>query len=586
MMEKKTKGSKPLSVSSDSGKKKVFRGHKRRFQEMCEEALKDEKPADSDHQSKLTRFSSSLLSTPSASLNSDAEILDLSFQCSPQSMNPDNKEGLSNNNENESHRTPFRSPTPLIVPCSCESCINVHELNPLSVEDLPRCLTPLDPGSSQDSSHMEDGYFGRSPTDHYSVSSDDELESNNEPHLEIIGSLPSSQLDISVERDFISTKKTTDDSTNLNNKPPVVHFDMNDFESFHKIGLFSINSLSNLGKNINENNSLNNYKNLITESNGKHQHHNDYYLCSLENQKALTPPSSSHPTGIFPSCEINSNLQPQSGPVSNSFPKDFHSVFPKTKNIDGNMPTPKESLIHSHLYPALQKQAKNVILNQSISLSHSNNLTDNSTYSNDILPNKVGGQKLLSQLLARSSDVPVAVSQTISSSHDTVSSPFNLSQPSSVSSLASTILAPKVSNSTLVSNAISTPLSISQIAPLIPQSIISGSSSAAQKSNPVIQVVVMNFVNGKMPESLPNPPRVSRQVDQFQPIAPAPSSSDRKAKSHQVFTKANSNSKKTHKCTVPDCTKAYSKSSHLKAHMRTHTGEIYFIERSSLNIYF
>ena len=44
------------------------------------------------------------------------------------------------------------------------------------------------------------------------------------------------------------------------------------------------------------------------------------------------------------------------------------------------------------------------------------------------------------------------------------------------------------------------------------------------------------------------------------------------------------NKKRTHRCSFPNCHKVYTKSSHLKAHQRTHTGKSQFL--SCLNGYF
>ena len=45
------------------------------------------------------------------------------------------------------------------------------------------------------------------------------------------------------------------------------------------------------------------------------------------------------------------------------------------------------------------------------------------------------------------------------------------------------------------------------------------------------------------------------------------------------------NKKRTHRCSFPNCHKVYTKSSHLKAHQRTHTGKQYFLELPYLRKY-
>lgn len=68
----------------------------------------------------------------------------------------------------------------------------------------------------------------------------------------------------------------------------------------------------------------------------------------------------------------------------------------------------------------------------------------------------------------------------------------------------------------------------------------------------------------------PKPPVVSPSGTRLSPIAPAPGFSPSAAR---VAPQIDSSRVRSHICSHPGCGKTYFKSSHLKAHVRTHTGE-------------
>ncbi|XP_028735057.1 Krueppel-like factor 10 [Peromyscus leucopus] len=68
----------------------------------------------------------------------------------------------------------------------------------------------------------------------------------------------------------------------------------------------------------------------------------------------------------------------------------------------------------------------------------------------------------------------------------------------------------------------------------------------------------------------PKPPVVSPNGTRLSPIAPAPGFSPSAAR---VTPQTDSSRVRSHVCSHPGCGKTYFKSSHLKAHVRTHTGE-------------
>jgi hypothetical protein len=120
---------------------------------------------------------------------------------------------------------------------------------------------------------------------------------------------------------------------------------------------------------------------------------------------------------------------------------------------------------------------------------------------------------------------------------------------------------------------------------------LNSAAYASAQQLPIFQVIVVNgtsSVTTAPPQSVPvlsDPPAatggaatsVAKKRGQFCPIAPAPAPPCvgqrlEQEVSREVDIVVDGKRQRQHVCKFPDCNKTYFKSSHLKAHFRTHTG--------------
>ncbi|XP_021378089.1 Krueppel-like factor 12 isoform X2 [Mizuhopecten yessoensis] len=106
------------------------------------------------------------------------------------------------------------------------------------------------------------------------------------------------------------------------------------------------------------------------------------------------------------------------------------------------------------------------------------------------------------------------------------------------------------------------PFNLNQL-PQIPVNL----NGLGSNQQPIIQVIVVNNS-----QQVAAPSAYRAWVDRLCPIAPAPPPSDRNG-NHIEQDQLDRSRRRTHACTFPNCNKTYFKNSHLKAHLRTHTGE-------------
>ena len=105
-------------------------------------------------------------------------------------------------------------------------------------------------------------------------------------------------------------------------------------------------------------------------------------------------------------------------------------------------------------------------------------------------------------------------------------------------------------------------------------------SAAVSSQAPILQVIVVSGINSSAPLSAPAPHPVhgaSKGRVEYCPIAPAPSSASSTTgqgmEEGEVVVPLDGKRRRSHVCHYKLCRKTYFKSSHLKAHIRTHTGK-------------
>ncbi|XP_005108180.1 Krueppel-like factor 10 [Aplysia californica] len=502
----------PKSASSSTSKsssQKIFRGHKRRFEEMCAEnnitSISTFSRPKSPHRASCSA---------STSVSGD-KALDLSISLAEKASS------FTYNQETFQHYYPLDQMRPLTPTtplshfghsCSCESCtLDAHRpLTPYFADELPRCLTPLDPGSSHDA--------GQSPLHSSYLQDDDELSNSQPPPKFFIPPPPSLQSGDQNSQSCTSPSDGPSSGSDSPSQPGGSHL-----EFALKSDYISVNSQESRRSTDSKFISFKNYGDTFDQEKVSETH-------KPEPQNAAHPPA----------------------------------------KVTMTMPLP--------LHPSVQSSSRDNSVNLRCALEYSNDSTPLHGNYSDSVSDGCSNCSNCSCTPSISSTPGLSPSSTPGPNHSTKYPLFHSQQKLSTASPPNLVQQPHTQFEK--KNASSVPVMILPSDKMtVP--LLQISNRGADAAPPIVQVFVMNQVTqpssaSSIGSALSTFSMVAKSAN-FHPIAPAPVSVATGESRSDDVSLSDLHRRRSHKCHVPDCGKTYFKSSHLKAHIRTHTGEKPFV---------
>lgn len=569
-----TTTSKPCNnqSSTTSTSSKIFLGHKRRIQEMCEDMM-------AENFSRLPA-KSKRCSSPEPGSKSETvdEALDLSLSLS-------SKSSFETHFEQCEQMRPLSPSTPMssFGRCGCETCIldSHRPITPYFTEDLPRCLTPLDPGPSTDFTTDNFNSDSQSQFSHQDNNDDEDEDTTDDdsevsqPPVRFFLHQTSLDSESGYTKSPASPHKPVSHLTDKHLKTKSIHFlPIKPAEDTQ--GRVRANSYSGDGQDYKRHSETktDNRETVLRatcSSDFNQSIKTSAYSQEISQQDSGSSSSINYSIPTKVPVVLNKNFkQNRSQLFVTAGPKDSchelasllrSSLAPLPLTITSN--TSPLQVANQHPIHLLKSNSSPCVIgSSSSSLSTGNHIL--------LAPQSFEHQFPKSQVSDGPSTSHVAPSASNEATLTTLNKTSSLAQLKTEQ--LGTILAKtgETENIAVMPN-----LNITQAPVIIVPSdktsvpLLQISHQGTAQTPPIVQVFVFSSVNA------PSQPLAAKVSDNFHPIAPAPVLLPN-VESRCDMAYLTELRRRTHKCHIQDCGKTYYKSSHLKAHIRTHTGKVKF----------